>query len=99
MLSSAPSVIHHGSRWPMTENEVGSGGADDTRIVRVERHAGIATLTLNRPATRNALNAALRRRFLEEVRELESFHDLRVVILTGAGASFCAGADLKAEIA
>jgi len=91
--------MHLGEFVPMKENEVGSSGADDSRIVRVERHAGIATITLNRPTTRNAFNTALRKQFLEEMREIESFHDLRVVILTGAGASFCAGADLKAEMA
>ncbi len=60
-----------------------------------ERQGGVATLTLNRPAARNALTTGL---FLEMERlllEIEADDAVRVVVLTGAGRSFSAGADLK----
>jgi len=60
-----------------------------------ERHGGVATLTLNRPEARNALTTGL---FLEMERvllELEADDAVRAVVLTGAGRSFSAGADLK----
>jgi 2-(1,2-epoxy-1,2-dihydrophenyl)acetyl-CoA isomerase len=60
-----------------------------------DRHGGVATLTLNRPEARNALTSAL---FLDLERmllEIEADDALRVVILTGAGRSFSAGADLN----
>lgn len=71
---------------------------DDSRIVLVERRAGVATITLNRPDTRNAFNAALRSRVLAVLREIESCDDVRVVIVTGADRGFSSGADLKAGI-
>ena len=61
----------------------------------LERRDGIATLTLNRPASRNALTAAL---FLDLERlllEIEADDAIRVVVLRGAGRGFSAGADLK----
>jgi len=57
---------------------------------------GIAILTFNRPATRNALNLAAMRAFAEAVETLHHSEDqICAVILTGAGTdSFCAGGDL-----
>ncbi len=57
---------------------------------------GIAILTFNRPAARNALNLAAMRAFAEAVEALHHSEDqIHAVILTGAGAdSFCAGGDL-----
>ena len=60
-----------------------------------DQHAGVATLTLNRPDARNALTTAL---FLDMERmllEIEADDAARVVVLTGAGRGFSAGADLK----
>ena len=65
------------------------------RILLFERRGGAAMLTLNRPAARNALTTAL---FLELERmllEIEADDEVRVVVLTGAGRAFSAGADLK----
>ena len=68
-------------------------------LVELHVHGAIATLTLNRPEQRNALSvdllAALHAR-LDELKELgEGTSGPRVVIMTGAGKSFCAGMDLK----
>jgi len=60
-----------------------------------EKRGGIATLTLNRPAARNALTTQM---FLDMERllmEIEADAEVRVVVLTGAGRGFSAGADLK----
>lgn len=60
-----------------------------------ERQGGVATLTLNRPAARNALTTGL---FLEMERvllEVEADDAVRVLVLTGVGRAFSAGADLK----
>jgi len=75
----------------MTERSEQSG--DPTLLF--ERQGGVATLTLNRPEARNALTPGL---FLEMERvllEVEKDDAVRAVVLTGAGRSFSAGADLK----
>ncbi len=73
--------------------DLGQPETDPTLLY--ERHGGVATLTLNRPAARNALTTGL---FLEMERvllEIEADAEIRVVVLTGAGRGFSAGADLK----
>jgi enoyl-CoA hydratase/carnithine racemase len=57
---------------------------------------GIATITLNRPEKRNAINRELFRQFRRFIRDLESDSSIGVVVITGAGEHFCAGHDLKA---
>ena len=57
--------------------------------------SGYALLTLNRPASLNALSRALMAQLAAAVRQLESDPAVRVLILTGAGKAFCAGLDLK----
>ena len=56
---------------------------------------GIATLTLNRPEKHNAMNSVLIAETTEAVIALDNSSDVRAVVLTGAGSSFCAGGDLK----
>ena len=68
-------------------------GTEDALLF--EKHAGVATLTLNRPDARNALTPAM---FLDMERmllEIEADDEVRAVVLTGAGRGFSAGADLK----
>jgi methylglutaconyl-CoA hydratase len=55
---------------------------------------GVATLTLNRPDKHNALDGATMRELHAALSAVESNAAVRVVVLTGAGASFCAGADI-----
>ncbi len=66
---------------------------DDVLLIKTEDR--VRTLTLNRPQSRNALSAELRRRFFRALREAEADADVDVVILTGADPVFCAGLDLK----
>jgi enoyl-CoA hydratase/carnithine racemase len=56
---------------------------------------GICTLTLNRPAQRNALSIGLMEALVAELDRVKSDRGVRVVIITGAGPSFCSGHDLK----
>jgi methylglutaconyl-CoA hydratase len=55
---------------------------------------GVATITLNRPEKHNALDGATMRELHGALVEIEGNRQVRVVVLTGAGASFCAGADI-----
>jgi enoyl-CoA hydratase len=63
-------------------------------LVLIDRHEGVATLTLNRPERRNALSGELVRAISTALTEVEADADMRAVVLTGAGKSFCAGGDL-----
>ncbi len=56
---------------------------------------GVATLLLNRPERHNAMNDELIREVTEAAQQLNVDPAVRVVVLTGAGESFCAGGDLK----
>ena len=64
----------------------------------VECADAIATLTLNRPSTRNSLNQELIESLLEAVPRVAADTSIRVVVLTGAGGAFCSGADLKSGL-
>lgn len=65
---------------------------DNIRLETDDR--GVATLTLARPDKHNAMNAAMIAELGEAARAIEGDETIRVVILTGEGASFCAGGDL-----
>jgi methylglutaconyl-CoA hydratase len=55
-----------------------------------------ALITLNRPDKRNALNDALISGLKQGLRDADADENVRVVVITGAGADFCSGADLAA---
>lgn len=55
---------------------------------------GIATLTLNRPEKHNALDAATIQALHAALLDVQDRRDVRIVVLTGAGVSFCAGGDI-----
>ncbi|HWT00663.1 MAG TPA: enoyl-CoA hydratase-related protein, partial [Pyrinomonadaceae bacterium] len=56
----------------------------------------VALVTLNRPEKRNALNDALVSGIKDALREADADDNVRVAVVTGAGADFCSGADLAA---
>jgi enoyl-CoA hydratase len=64
-----------------------------------ERDGHVATVTLNRPAARNALSGEMLVRMHDAWVEIDEDPEIRVAIVTGAGGHFCAGADLKAMAA
>jgi feruloyl-CoA hydratase/lyase len=63
--------------------------------VEVDVDDGVAWVTLNRPAKRNAMNPTLNREMLEVLDTLDADESAGVVVLTGAGDAFSAGMDLK----
>ena len=70
-------------------------GAHETISVVVED--GIATLTLQRPKQLNAFNAKMGAEVFGTIGELDADDAVRVIVVTGAGRAFCAGADLDAS--
>jgi enoyl-CoA hydratase len=67
-------------------------------VVRSEIQEGLMVITIDRPAARNAINAAVARELAAALETLDSDPGLRVGILTGAQSNFCAGMDLKAFV-
>ncbi len=65
--------------------------------IRLERSDAVATIAIDRPEARNAVDGAAARDLADAFREFEADDDLRVAVLWGAGGVFCAGADLKAR--
>ena len=57
---------------------------------------GIATLTLNRPEVRNALDDAMRGLLLDALEEVSADKTIKALVLTGNGKAFCAGGDIRA---
>ena len=66
-------------------------------ILDIQQDGGVLRLTMNRPERLNALNPALATALRECFQGLYRRTDIRVVILQGAGLSFCAGLDLKEQ--
>src|SRR5499427_2416976 len=64
--------------------------------IRYEVAEGIATITLNRPEKLNAVTSALIQELIAAFESADGDDAVRVVIVTGAGRAFCAGADLSA---
>lgn len=65
-------------------------------VLLVTRDGAVATLTMNRPRAKNALNTALLDALGAGLRAAAEDPAVRAVVLTGAGGAFCSGADLKA---
>jgi 2-(1,2-epoxy-1,2-dihydrophenyl)acetyl-CoA isomerase len=63
--------------------------------IRVDIAGSVATITLDRPDSLNALNATMRRELLTALKAVAHDASVRAVILTGSGRGFCAGADLR----
>jgi len=70
--------------------------SEESQVVLYSTEAGVARVTLNRPEKRNALNDALIGGLLTTLQAAERDTGVRVVLITGAGADFCSGADLSA---
>ncbi len=73
----------------------GSSQTSDETGLLFERQDGIATFTLDRPAARNALTAAMFVEMEQILIDLGADDDVRAIVITGAGRAFSSGADLK----
>ena len=65
------------------------------RTIRVDSDDDVTTLTLDRPEKRNAMNPLLGEETADALERLRNDDRCRVLVITGAGESFCAGMDLK----
>jgi len=74
----------------MTATEV------STDLVLTDRHDGVLTITINRPAQKNAVSREVAVQLAARLDQLDSDPTLSVGVLTGAGGTFSAGMDLKA---
>ena len=66
-------------------------------MIGIERTGDVATIELQRPERRNALNTELTDAVREAVQEAAA-DDVRAIVLTGSGTVFCAGADLSGDV-
>lgn len=73
---------------------MGEGGEE---TVLTDREAGVATITLNRPRRRNAINRRMLDALARALDAAEADPEVRVVVLTGAGGSFSSGFDLQEQ--
>jgi enoyl-CoA hydratase len=69
--------------------------SESSSVVLLEVSERIATVTLNRPGSRNALSSEVLRLLPQVLTEADGRDDVDVVVLTGADPAFCAGLDLK----
>ncbi|OXM72822.1 MULTISPECIES: enoyl-CoA hydratase/isomerase family protein [Amycolatopsis] len=65
--------------------------------VLLDRAGAVLTVTLNRPHRKNAIDQAMWDGLYDAFHRAERDDDVRVVVVTGAGGDFCAGADLSAD--
>lgn len=70
-------------------------GADPAAVVRTQVSGGVAAVTLDSPRSANALSAGLLTQLRAALEAAFADPGVRVLVLTGAGKVFCAGADLK----
>jgi 2-(1,2-epoxy-1,2-dihydrophenyl)acetyl-CoA isomerase len=64
-------------------------------MVLQQLESGLLTITMNRPDRRNALNPDMTRGLVEAARRATEDHEVRAVLLKGAGGAFCVGGDVK----
>jgi 2-(1,2-epoxy-1,2-dihydrophenyl)acetyl-CoA isomerase len=65
--------------------------------IHIELKQAVAYIALNRPKSRNAFNHEMRLELLSALEEVEIDPTIRVILITGSGEGFCAGADLAEE--
>jgi enoyl-CoA hydratase/carnithine racemase len=70
--------------------------ADPAVLYEVRNH--VATITLNRPENRNSMTNDVLEGVLSAVSEVRADDDVRCLVITGKGKSFCAGADFKSQV-
>ena len=66
----------------------------DYETITLERRDHVGVLTLNRPDRLNAINPTMMRELAQTIATVKADDEIRVLVVTGAGKGFCAGADL-----
>lgn len=66
---------------------------ENYETIQIEKHDGLAILTLNRPERLNAVNGAMHSELMQLFVDVQADSDVRAAVLTGAGRAFCAGGD------
>src|SRR5258705_12615679 len=69
-----------------------------TSTLLIEQHNGVCTMTINRPEVRNAVDADTMIALGDAVRAFDEQSDMHVIVITGAGGAFSAGADIAAAM-
>ena len=80
---------------PTTNNNESKHAMSANEIVLQKLDRGLLTITMNRPDRRNALNPDMTRGLVEAARRAAEDHEVRAVLLKGAGGTFCVGGDVK----
>src|SRR5687767_1540870 len=83
---SLRTLFEPGPTWP--------GLVEPAVLVAIEE--GIATITLNKPATYNAFNVAFIKEIRKAFEDTSRKNDVDAIVFTGAGKAFCAGGDINA---
>jgi len=97
MSDNAESAVGEG---PERGNPVGApGNQENPAAVMCAVDGPVAVVTINRPAARNAVNGAVAAGMAATFDDLEARPEIQVIVLTGAGGTFCAGMDLKGFLA
>jgi len=65
------------------------------QTILFEEANGVAILTLNRPSVKNAMDEEMRRQLAELIIDIQNDNSIRVLIITGAGGTFCSGGDIR----
>lgn len=84
-----------GKRQPQADAGSLDGQGNSQPATLLHLHAGVATITLNRPTQKNSLSAELINSLGETLKACMADEQVRTIVLTNAGNTFCAGANLK----
>ena len=63
--------------------------------IQFSKNDHVATLTLNRPETRNAIDSVMRMELAKVITDIRQDREIKVVILAGNGGAFCSGGDVR----
>src|SRR3954447_24038292 len=81
---------------PATNDNESKHAMSANEIVLQKLDQGLLTITMNRPDRRNALNPDMTKGLVDAARRAAEDHEVRAVLLRGAGGTFCVGGDVKA---
>jgi len=70
----------------------------DNSLIKIDKQGQIAWVALDRPEKRNALNFPMLEKLVAAIHQLDQDENVRVIVITGEGKSFCAGLELAALV-